>query len=139
MTERDVEATRRRAALRGEEAVARWRLKSGAWSARVWAVAAAAPALKAVLWPSTQSVPTIIFSLVVAAVFVWLSFAVARGNVRASVALLALFALDRAMAVANFGARGLTQGLLVSVVIGFGLVQGVWGVYALRRIKHKRT
>jgi len=125
--------------LRGEEAVARWRIKAGAWSARVWAVVAAAPALAAILWRSDQTVPTVIVSLAFAALFLGLSFPIARGSFRASIALLSLFAIDKAIAIANYGARGITQGLLVSLVIVFGLVQGVWGASSLRRVQRERT
>jgi|SRR5437763_14570522 len=139
MTETDVQATRRRAALRGEEAVARWRIKAGAWSARVWAVVAAAPALAAILWPSGQTVPVIIVSLAFAALFLGLSFPISRGSFRASLAMLALFAVDKGLAVASHGIVGVTNGLLVSVVIVFGLVQGFWGASSLRRIQRERS
>src|SRR3954464_5499075 len=138
MTETDVQATRRRAALRGDEAVARWRIRAGAWSARVWAVVAAAPALAAVLWPSGHTVVTIVLALAVAALFLGLSFPIARGSFRASLAILALFALDKGLAVASYGVAGITTGLLVSVVIVFGLVQGFWGASSLRRIQRER-
>lgn len=134
-----VEATRRRAVLRGAEAVARWRLRTGAWAGRVYAVVAAVPALAALLWRGPATVPTIIESVFFALIALALSFGVARGSRKAAAILLALLLLDKLLAVAAYGTRGLYQGLLLTLVLAFGLVQGVWGAWSLRAIERERA
>ena len=139
MSGTSVEATRRRAALRGAEAVARWRLRTGAWSGRLYAVVAAVPALTALLWHGPATVPTIIGSVIFASIALALSFGVARGSRPAAAVLLALFLLDKLLAVAAYGARGIYQGLLLALVLAFGLTQGVWGAWSLRAVERERA
>ena len=138
MTEADVEGTRRRAALRGQEGVARWRIKTGIWCARLYAVVAAVPALASILWGGA-TVTTVVFSLVYAGVVTVLSVRIARGSRRSAIALLVMFVLDKVMAFASYGPRGLYQGSLIAVIIGFGLVQGVWGTSILRDVELQRA
>jgi hypothetical protein len=130
----DIAATRRRAALRGEEAVANWRIKTGAWTTRLYAVVSAAPALAAILWSGPATGFVIAYSIVTAGLLLWASFRIARGGRAAAIAVLAFFAIDRLVAVASYGPRGLLQGLLIAGIIGFGLIQGVWGTSRRRSI-----
>jgi hypothetical protein len=134
MTTSDVAATRRRAALRGEEAVANWRIKTGTWAARVYAVVCAVPALAAILWHGPATAFVIAYSLVTAGLVLWASFRIARGGRTAAIAVLAFFVLDKALAVLSYGWQGLYQGLLIAAIIAFGLVQGVWGTSRRRAI-----
>lgn len=134
MTSSDVAATRRRAALRGEEAVANWRIKTGAWAARLFAVMCAVPALSAILWSGPATGIIIAYSIVTAGLVLWAAFRIAKGGRAAAIAILALFALDKAFAVVSYGWRGLYQGLLIAAIIAFGLVQGVWGTSRRRAI-----
>jgi hypothetical protein len=139
MTTPDVAATRRRAALRGEEAVANWRIKSGVWAARLYAVVRAVPALAALLWQGSASVAVIVYSIITALLVLVASFRIARGSRRAAIAVLAFFAFDKVLAVATYGWRGLYQGLLISAIVAFGLVQGVWGTSRRRTIAAERA
>jgi hypothetical protein len=139
MTNPDVAATRRRAALRGEEAVADWRIRTGTWAARVFAVVSAAPALAALFWQGPASVGAMVYSMIVAVAVTVASFRIARGSRWAAVAVLAYFALDKLMAVATYGWRGLYQGALIAAIIAFGLVQGVRGTYRKRSIATVRA
>ena len=139
MTGTGVEATRRRAALRGAEAVARWRLRTGAWTGRVYAVVAAVPALAALLWHGPATVPTIIAAVIFALIALALSFGVARGSRIAAAVLLGLFVLDKLVAMAAYGARGLYQGLVLALILAFGLVQGVWGAWSLQAVERARA
>jgi len=133
-----VEAMRQRAALRGEEAVARWRMRTAAWSARVYAILVAIPILSAVLFGGPAPIVLTTLTLAVALIIVWISFLVARGSMRAAAALLGLFLFDRIVAFLTLGPRGLSQGIIVMGIVAFGSVQGVWGGWSLRNIERAR-
>lgn len=139
MTTSNIEATRRRAALRGEVAVANWRIKTGTWTARVYAVVIAAPALSALFWRGTATVPIMVYSIITAAIVVFASFRIASGSRRAAIAVLVFFAFDRVVAIATYGWQGLFQGLLIGAIIAFGLVQGVWGTSRRRALAAERA
>jgi hypothetical protein len=134
MTSSDVTTIRRRAALRGEEAVANWRIKTGTWAARLYAVMCAIPALAAILWSGQATGIVIAYSIITAGLVLWASFRISKGGRTAAIAILAFFALDKAFSVALYGWRGLYQGLLIAAIIAFGLVQGVWGTSRRRAI-----
>ena len=134
MTNTDIAATRRRATLRGEEAVANWRIKTGTWAARIYAVMCAAPAISAILWKGPATVAVIIYSIVLAGLVLFASFRIAKGGRTAAIAVLAFFLLDKVFAIVSYGWRGLYQGLLIAAVIAFGLIQGVWGTSRRRAI-----
>jgi len=138
MSSPNVEATRRRAALRGEEAVAAWRIETGAWAARAYAVVRAVPALAALFWQGPATLLVIVYSLLTAAIVVIASFRIASGSRRAAIAVLILFALDKLLAISAFGWPGILQGLLITAILAFGLIQGVWGTTRLRTIAAER-
>ena len=138
MTAPDVAATRRRAALRGEEAVAAWRIRTGTWAARLYAVVQAVPALGAVLWRGPASGIILVYSTATALIILAVSFRIGRGSRLAAVALLAFFILEKLLAVTRFGWRGLFSGILFAAAIGFGLIQGVWGTSRRRAIAAER-
>src|SRR5690348_12948127 len=139
MTTSDVAATRRRAALRGEEAVANWRIRTGAWAARLYAVVRAIPALAALLWQGPATVPVMVYSIITALIVLVASFRIALGSRRAAIVVLAFFVLDKALAIVTYGWRGLYQGFLVAAIIAFGLVQGVWGTSRRNAIAAERA
>ena len=139
MTTSNVEGTRRRAALRGEEALANWRIKTGTWTARVYSVVLAAPALTALFWQGTASVPIMVYSIITAAIVLIASFRISSGSRPAAIAVLAFFVLDRVVAIATYGWRGLFQGLLIGAIIAFGLAQGVWGTSRRRALAAERA
>jgi len=139
MTTSNVESTRRRAALRGEEAIANWRIKTGTWTARVYAVVIAAPALSALFWQGGATVPIMVYSIITAAIVLFASFRVSSGSRRAAIAVLVFFAFDRVVAITAYGWRGLFQGLLIGAIIAFGLIQGVWGTSRRRALTAERA
>lgn len=139
MTTPDVEATRRRATLRGAEAIARWRMRTGAWAARVYAVFAAVPALIALFWGGEMIISITVISIVFALIAVFISFRIARGSLRAAIAMLAIFVAERGLSYAASGWHGLYQGVIVTAVVAFGLVQGVWGAATLQSIERERA
>ena len=134
----DASATRRRAELRGRESVARWRLQTGAWGARAYAVLLSVPALGALLWSGPANGALFVASLTFAGVALALSFAVARGRRWAAGGVLAFYATDRLTTVALVGPGVLTQGLLIHVALVFCLVQGVWGAFSLAAVERDR-
>src|SRR5260221_3170595 len=95
----DPTGTRLRANLRSRESVARWRLKSGAWGARVYAAVLAVPALGALLWTGPATGFTIAWSLTLALIMLAISFRIAQGRRWATVAALVAFVLDRVIAI----------------------------------------
>ncbi len=139
MTTSDIAATRRRAALRGEEAVANWRIKTGVWAARIYAVVRAAPALLALPWHGAPVIAMAVYMILSAIVVFWASFRIAIGSRRAAIAVLAFFVLDKVLAIFAYGWRGVYQGLLIAAIIAFGLVQGVWGTSRRRAIAAERA
>jgi hypothetical protein len=138
MSSPNVEATRRRGALRGEEAVAAWRIKTGTWAARAYAVVRAVPALAALFWQGPATLLVIVYSLLTAGIVLFASFRIASGSRRAAIAVLILFALDKLFAVVAYGWPGVIQGLLITAIIAFGLIQRVWGTNRLRTIAAER-
>ena len=139
MTIDDVAATRRRAALRGEEAVATWRIKTGVWGARLYAVVQAIPGLGAILWHGPATTFILTHSILTAAVILAVSFRIARGSRWFAIALLGFFLFEKWLAFSRFGWTGLFNGWLIAVAIAFGLVQGVWGTSRRRAIARERA
>jgi hypothetical protein len=135
----DVAATRARARLRGQESVARWRLRTGTWAARAYAVVLILPAAAAVLWRGSVVPATAGASAVFAALVLGASFPIARGRRWAAVAVLAFFALDKLAAIAQAGAAGVWNGLVLNLILGFSLAQGVWGAFALAAVERERA
>ena len=127
MPPNNIEATRRRAALRGETAVADWRIKTGTWAARLYAVVQAVPALGALLWGGPATAIILMYSIATSLVILGVSFLIARGSRIAAIFLLGFFTLEKLLAFSRFGWRGVYSGILFAVAIAFGLVQGVWG------------
>ena len=138
MPPNDIAATRRRAALRGDAAVAEWRIKTGTWSARLYAVVQAVPALGAVLWGGPETVIILIYSVGTSLVLLGASFFVARGSRIAAILLLGFFSFEKLLAFSRFGWRGLYSGILIAIAIAFGLVQGVWGTAQRRAVANAR-
>lgn len=68
-----------RAELRGRESVERWRLKTGAWGARVYAIALSVPAFIGIFWHESGRVWTVVASLALSALLLGASFLVSTG------------------------------------------------------------
>jgi hypothetical protein len=119
--------------------VARWRLRTGTWAARVYALVLGVPAVAAVLWRGSIVTATAVASVVLAVAVLGASFPIARGRRWAPVAVLVLFALDKAMVVAQAGLAGLWSGIALNAILAFSLAQGVWGAYALFAVERQRA
>lgn len=130
--ETDVINTRRRAEIRGRESVARWRIESGVWSGRLFAVIYAVLAIlpllsggrEAIAWESAAS---------------WLVLAVAiciateqmkKGSRGAASFLIALFVVAKTSAWLLTG-QPLWSGAFWTIILAGGLLNGVWGTFTL--------
>lgn len=105
----------------------------------MYAVLLTAPAFAGVLWRGSATISTIIASIVLALLVLAGSFGIARGSRWAAVAVLGLFALDKLLVIFAYGARGVWDGVVVSLILAFTLAQGVWGSYALAGVERDRA
>jgi TctA family transporter len=129
---------RMRPGLRGEEAEARWRIRTGTWGARVLAVVLAVPALAALIWPGQAAGADIVFLLTAAAVALVASERLRRGSRTAAVVLLAGFVTLKLLLWLT-GYAPLLRAWLLSAVLIFCLAQGVWGTVILARVRRERA
>ena len=130
----DVGATRRRAEVRGREAVARWRIQTGTWAGRALAALTAAPVLFAFLDRGGPPWTAVAAQLLVAGLVLAAAERVRRGDRWAAVALLVYFVLEK-VGRAVAGTEPLWNGALVAAILAFCLAQGVWGTFALARVR----
>ena len=122
--------THRRAANRGRESVARWRINSGVWAARLFAVYFAVMSILPLL---QRSAPDWTGATVLALSAIWLLVAselLRRGSRIAAIFLLVAF-LAAKLATWLFGGSPIYSGALWSVIIVGALANGVWGAFEL--------
>jgi hypothetical protein len=126
--------THRRAKIRGRESIAQWRIKSGVWAARIFAVMIGVVTILPLV---RQSGP----DWITAAVFVLLTagilFAAQKmsgGNRTAACIVLGLFIAVK-LADWLFTDQPVWNGLLWTVVIFGGMCNGVWGTFSLAQVK----
>jgi hypothetical protein len=125
--------THRRAALRGREAVAQWRIKGAVWAGRIFAL------VIVVVWGASllrKGGPDFLSVVVLALLAAGLLFAaekVRHGSRAASVVLLLLFVLIKLLDW--LGGTPIYTGALWAIIIVGALVNGVWGTFALARIR----
>ena len=132
----DVSATRRRADVRGRESVARWRIQTGTWAGRALAALTAAPVLFAFLNRGGPPWAEGAAQLLVGGLVLVAAERVRRGGRWAAVALLAYFVLEK-VGRAVAGTEPLWSGALVTAILVFCLAQGVWGTFALARVRRE--
>lgn len=128
--------THRRAALRGREAVAWWRIASGVWAARLYAAMFAVLSIFPLLnrdapdWSGGLTLAVIGIGLLVA------SELLRRGN---RIAALALFGAFVAAKLATWLVAGvpLYHALLWTIVIAGALGNGVWGAFELAAVRRE--
>ncbi len=128
--------------LLGREAEARWRIASGVWTGRAFAVVMLAPVLAKIFFPGRGGRANLLYEggLTVAAALVLLGLSelLKRGSRAAAALLLACF-IALKLALWWVGAAKLWDGALVSAVILFGLVQGLWGALMLASVRRDRA
>lgn len=128
--------------LLGREGEARWRIASGVWTGRVFAMLMIAPVLAKIFFPGRSGRSNLFYEggLTVAAAIALLGMTewLKRGSRIAAVSLLACFVALK-LALWWVGAAGLWDGLLVSAAMVFGFVQGIWGARMLASVRRDRA
>ena len=122
--------THRRAALRGREAVARWRIKSGVWAGRLFALLFAVVSIVPLLRSGAPDWGSAIVLALVAVGVIVAAERMRHGSRLAACVLLALFIVAK---LADWLLAGVPwySGALWTLIILGALVNGVWGTFAL--------
>lgn len=130
----EITDTHRRASLRGRESVARWRIESGVWSGRLFSVLYAVLSILPLL---RREGPDWVGAIAMAIVTAGLLLATQRmkhGSRVAGCILLTLFILAK-LSAWLIGGQPLWHGLFWTIVIAGGLMNGVWGTFALAAVR----
>ena len=125
-----LDATRRRAELRGRAAVARWRSASAVWGARLYAALFAVVSVFPIVYSGERQWKSagilFVLSLILLALSEWLR----RGSRVA--ALLLVSALVAAKLVSwLYAHEPLSRGAVWTVIVLAALANGVWGTFSL--------
>ena len=128
--------------LLGREAEARWRIASGVWTGRAFALVMLAPVLAKIFFPGRGGRANLLYegglTVVAAAALLGASEWLKRGSRTAAVILLLSF-IALKLALWWVGAAKLWDGALVSAVLVFGFVQGIWGASMLASVRRDRA
>jgi hypothetical protein len=128
--------------LLGREGEARWRIASGVWTGRVFAMLMVAPVLAKIFFPGRGGRSNLLYEggLTVAGAIVLLGLSewLKRGSRTAAVLLLASF-IALKLALWWVGAAKLWDGALVAAALIFGFVQGIWGAVMLASVRRDRA
>jgi ribose/xylose/arabinose/galactoside ABC-type transport system permease subunit len=128
--------THRRAAIRGREAVAHWRIRSAVWAARVFAALFAVISILPLLRSDRSDWSSAIIMAVLAAAILGGSELLRRGSRAAASLLLGLFVLAKLSSWLLAG-EPLWHGVLWTVIITAALVNGVWGTFELAAVRRE--
>jgi hypothetical protein len=122
--------THRRAALRGREAVARWRIQSGVWAGRLFALLFAVLSILPLLRQQGPDWGSAIVLALLAAGIVLAAERMRRSSRLAACLLLVLFVNAK---LSDWLLAGVPwwHGALLTVIIAGALTNGVWGTFAL--------
>jgi hypothetical protein len=128
--------THRRAANRGREAVALWRIKSGVWAARLFAVIFAALSIFPLLQKGAPNwVGT--FILVLVAIWILVASELLRRGSRVAAVLLLLAYLAAKLTTWLVAGEPVYSGLFWNIVIVGALANGVWGAFELKAVQRE--
>lgn len=128
--------TRKRAALRGREAVARWRIRSGVWAGRIFAVLFAVVSIVPLLRSGGPDWASTIVLALLAGGIVFATERMRRGSRIAACLLLLLFVAAK-LSDWLLGGVPLWHGALWSVIIAAALANGVWGTFILAAVQRE--
>jgi hypothetical protein len=133
----EITDTHRRAALRGRESVARWRIESGVWSGRLYGVFFGVLAILPLLSGGSeqQRWGDALYFIVLSASILVATEQMKRGSRLAACVLFTLFAAAKISAWLMQG-QPLSSGLVWTVLIAGGLANGIWGTFALASVNH---
>lgn len=130
----EITDTHRRAALRGRESVARWRIESGVWAGRLYAIFFAAMTIFPMLRRGGPDWASIAVLLLIAAAVLFSTERMRRGDRAAACALLGVFVLAK-LAAWLLNGEPLWHGLVWTLIIVGALANGVWGTFELAAVR----
>jgi hypothetical protein len=133
---REITDTHRRAALRGREAEARWRIRSGVWAGRIYTVLFAVLSILPLLRRGGPDWASAVLLALLAGGLLFATEQMRGGSRVAAVVLLALFIATK-LASWLLGGAALWHGALWTVIIAGALGNGVWGTFALARVRQE--
>ena len=130
----EITDTHRRAAIRGREAVAQSRITGAVWAGRLYTILFVVLSVAPLLRRGSPDWMSAIILLLFAAGFLYATERMRRGSRVAATALLAFFVLTK-LADWLLGGAPIYAGALWTVIILGALVNGVWGTFALAKVR----
>lgn len=128
--------THRRAALRGREAEAQWRLTGAVWAGRIYTILFVVLSVVPMLRRGGPDWISAIVLLLFAAGLLYATERMRRGSRAAAIVLLGLFIATK-LADWLIGGAPVYAGALWTLIILGALVNGVWGTIALARVRRE--
>ena len=122
--------TRRRASVRGRQAVARWRISSGVWGARLYAALFAVVSIFPIVYSGEPQWMSAAILLVLALTVLALSEMLRRGSRVAAVLLVAAVVAAKLRSWL-YAREPLSHGVVWTIVVLAALMNGAWGAFAL--------
>ena len=132
----EITDTHRRAALRGREAVAHWRIKSAVWAGRLYTILFVVLSIVPLLRRGSPDWGSAIILLLFAGGLLYASERLRAGSRAAAIVLLVLFVLTKLVDWLVGGAP-LYAGALWTIIILGALGNGVWGTFALAKVRRE--
>ncbi|GLC28539.1 hypothetical protein [Roseisolibacter agri] len=125
--------THRRAALRGRESVARWRLRGAVWAGGLYTITFAVLSVVPLLEPGGPEWGSLVVMVLATLGTAWATLRLRRGSRVAACALLGWFVFTKLASWLITG-QPLWHGAIWTLIIGGALVNGVWGAFELARV-----
>lgn len=126
--------THRRAKIRGRESIAQWRIKSGVWASRIFAVMIGVVTILPLVRQTGPDWITAAFFVAVTLGILFAGYKMSAGNRAAACIVLGLFLLVK-LSDWTVGGQPVWNGLLWTVIIFSALCNGVWGTFRLAQVK----
>jgi hypothetical protein len=132
----EITDTHRRAALRGREAVAQSRITGAVWAGRIYTILFVVLSIVPLLRRGGPDWASTVVLLLFAAGLLYATERMRRGSRAAAVVLLVLFVATK-LADWLLAHAPLYSGALWTIIILGALVNGVWGTFALARVRRE--
>jgi hypothetical protein len=130
----EITDTHRRAAIRGREAVAHWRIRSAVWAGRLYAAIFAVLSIVPLFQADQRNWIAVVILVILAIIILGLTELLRRGSRIAASLLLGAFVLAK-LSAWLLGGEPLWHGALWTVIIAGALINGVWGTFALASVR----
>jgi hypothetical protein len=121
---------RRRAAARGREAVARWRISSAVWGARLYAALFAVVAIFPLVYSGIAQWTSAAILFAIALIVLALSELLRRGSRTAALLLVAAVVAAKLRSWL-YAHEPLRYGAVWTIIVLIALANGVWGTFEL--------